>query len=175
MTHVVVRSATMGDIETIMTMYREAQAWLHRDGHDQWSPRGGDQAALLDRVRNSLSHSAARGECFVATINDQVIGTITVDQYADPEFWRAEDSPDTALYLHRMIVSRAARGHGIGRILLGHAERLVVQGGRSLLRLDAWRNNQALHRYYLSEGFTHVRTVDLPHRGSGTLFERSVR
>jgi hypothetical protein len=104
----------------------------------------------------------------------QIVGTTTIDDYADPEFWRPEDHLDSALYLHRMIVALSARGSGLDLLMLNLADRLAARSGRSLLRLDAWRTNTALHAYYASVGFKHVRTVDLPHRGSGTLLERPV-
>ena len=34
------------------------------------------------------------------------------------------------------------------------------------------KGNPGLQGYYRSRGFRHVRTVDLPHRASGALFQR---
>ncbi|MEU7909175.1 GNAT family N-acetyltransferase [Actinoplanes sp. NPDC049118] len=100
---------------------------------------------------------------------------ITVDDYADPEFWTAQDDPDSALYVHRMVVDRVAGGNGVGGRLLDWAERLASSLGRTWLRLDAWRTNAPLHAYYQRQGFVPVRTVNLSHRGSGALFQRRVR
>jgi GNAT superfamily N-acetyltransferase len=63
-------------------------------------------------------------------------------------------------------------GTDIGGRLLDWAGDLAASAGRRWLRLDAWKGNTALHRYYERHGFTHVRTVDLWHRGSGSLFQR---
>lgn len=48
----------------------------------------------------------------------------------------------------------------------------AARAGKTWLRLDAWRTNTALHDYYRRHGFTDVRIVDLPWRGSGALFQR---
>lgn len=56
--------------------------------------------------------------------------------------------------------------------MLAWAARRATRAGKPLLRLDAWKSNPGLHRYYLSQGFQLVRVVDLPHRRSGALFER---
>lgn len=104
-----------------------------------------------------------------------MVGTIIVDDFADPDFWSEDDAPSDALYVHRMIVSTTVSGRNLGAALLDFAERLAESRGRKWLRLDAWRTNLALHRYYIRQGFRAVRTVDLSHRGSGALFQRRVK
>jgi hypothetical protein len=71
-----------------------------------------------------------------------------------------------------MIVPRRAAGDDIGGRLLDWTSDLAVSTARRWLRLDAWKTNIALHGYYERHGFAHVRTVSLPHRGSGALFQR---
>jgi hypothetical protein len=44
--------------------------------------------------------------------------------------------------------------------------------GKPWLCSDAWKDNLSLHRYYESQGFVLLRVIDLPHRGSGALFQR---
>ena len=92
----------------------------------------------------------------------------------DRSFW-AED-PDvlgSAWYVGRFMT--AASGYGYGSTLLRHLAACAAADGRAFLRLDCWKTNTGLHRYYLGEGFTHVRTVDVPGRFSGALFQRPVR
>lgn len=110
----------------------------------------------------------------MATSGDAVIGTITVDDFADPEFWSATDSPESALYVHRMVVDRGVKGRNIGGALLDAAADIAKAGNRRWLRLDAWRTNSALHKYYERQGFVRVRTVNLAHPGSGALFQKEV-
>jgi hypothetical protein len=44
--------------------------------------------------------------------------------------------------------------------------------GPRFIRVDCATGNGELHGYYKRLGFSHVRTVDLPHRRSGALFQR---
>jgi GNAT superfamily N-acetyltransferase len=117
-----------------------------------------------------LRPAIARGEVFTVRDHDQVVATFTLDDYADPDFWTESDDPKSALYVHRMIVSRAAAGHDLNAAILDWAEQHAAGAGRDWLRLDAWRTNLALHRYYERHGFQHIRTIGLPWRGSGALF-----
>ncbi|MFJ9460358.1 GNAT family N-acetyltransferase [Kitasatospora sp. NPDC101447] len=144
----------------------EASEWLASRGSDQWQfpPR-----------RDRLLSAMDRGECFLAYCDGEPIATLTVDGMADPEFWEPGDRPDEALYVHRMAVARKASGRDAGGALLSWAVDRAAAAGKRFLRLDAWKTNPGLHRYYLSQGFSLVRVVDLPHRSSGALFERAVR
>ncbi|MGH3722400.1 MAG: GNAT family N-acetyltransferase [Pseudonocardiaceae bacterium] len=92
---------------------------------------------------------------------------------AEP-YWDLSGDPDNALYVHRMVVEDGARGGELGSALLDWAARSARRAGRSWLRLDAWKSNPALHRYYLGRGFTLVRIDDDPADPSGACFQRPV-
>ncbi|MEU0662015.1 GNAT family N-acetyltransferase [Streptomyces lavendulocolor] len=83
-----------------------------------------------------------------------------------------DDKPDSALYAHRIIVRPTSNVSGLGTALLDWASKRASKFGKEWLRIDAWKTNAKLGRYYESQGFEHVRTVDLPHRNSGALYQR---
>ena len=145
-------------------MYQAAQRWLAQKGSDQWSTN------TEAKTRTNIMCSIERGECWIAEVEGAAVGMITVDEYADPEFWTEPDRPNDALYVHRMVVDRSAAGQGVDTKLLDWAESLAAARGRKWLRLDAWRTNEPLHAYYQRQGFAPIRIVSLSHRGSGALF-----
>jgi len=161
-----IRAARPDELEVVEALLIEASEWLASRGIDQWQ-----YPPHRDRIVNAIG----RGECFLAFRGDQPVGTIQVDDYADPEFWKEDDRPDAALYVHRMAVSRSSAGAGIGTVLLDWAAERAATAGRSLIRLDAWKDNTALHHYYQRQGFYLVRIVDLPHRRLGALFQRCTK
>ncbi len=75
--------------------------------------------------------------------------------------------------MHRMAMSRTASGMDLGAVMLDWAAKRAAQRGKAWLRLDAWKDNAGLHRYYRDHGFDFVRKVDLGHRRSGALFQRA--
>lgn len=158
-----IRRALPHDISAIVGLLSEAGEWLGQRGLDQWQypPR-------RERIRAGVD----AGHVYVVEALGRAMATLTLDDHADPEFWTASDDPDDALYVHRLAVARAASGHELGSALLDWAGRQAQAAGRRWLRLDAWRTNPDLHRYYLDRGFHHIRTVELAHRGSGALFQR---
>jgi GNAT superfamily N-acetyltransferase len=167
----VIRQATRDDERTLLDLQAEAIRWLADKGEDQWQP--GQPRAPQDGPGNRMSEAIAQGTCWVVVDDGEIVATVIIDDVADPEFWSSSEAPD-ALYVHRMIVRRQHAGRGLGELLLTWADQLASRAGRNHLRLDAWCTNTRLHNYYRRQGFAHVRTVNLPHRGSGALFERSV-
>jgi GNAT superfamily N-acetyltransferase len=166
MTDLEIRTASRDELGVVEGLLTGAGAWLATMGSDQWQfpPR-----------RERLLDSMSRGECFLAYRDGELVGTLTVDEQADPEFWQPDDNPGTAMYVHRMAVARKAAGQAIGARLLDWAAERAAAAGKPLLRLDAWKTNAGLQQYYLGQGFALVRLVDLPHRGSGALFERATQ
>ncbi|MFD0479356.1 GNAT family N-acetyltransferase [Nonomuraea thailandensis] len=63
-------------------------------------------------------------------------------------------------------------GSGLGDALLDWACAAAFSAGLPWVRLDCAKANPRLQGYYRDRGFRHVRTVDLPHRSSGALFQR---
>ncbi|GAA4753174.1 GNAT family N-acetyltransferase [Actinomycetospora chibensis] len=160
----IVRSAGLDDLGAVLDLFREASRWLAGKGIDQWQwePR-------VKQVRSDIE----QGNVFVGK-NDsgRIIATVTVDTYADPDFWGPDDDPDGALYVHRMIVARDHAGEGIGDELTQWVEQFAGALGYDYVRLDCYRSNTGLHRYYKAHGWSHVRTIDVPWRPSGALFQR---
>lgn len=164
-----VRPATQADTKSVAELWGLASHWLAKRGNDQWQYPP-DQL----KIRADIE----AGNLFVVVRDfvrdpDPPLATITLDRWADPEFWQPGDDPDTAMYVHRTIVHPSLRGHQIGSALLDWASLRAAQAGKRWLRLDAWRTNPGLHAYYQAERFMHVRTVELPHRRSGALFQRA--
>ncbi|WP_433032441.1 GNAT family N-acetyltransferase [Actinomycetospora sp. CA-053990] len=161
----IVRSAGPDDLHAVLNLFREATAWLASKNVDQWQwePR-------VEQVRGDIED----GNVFVGEDEDgRIIATVTVDTFADADFWGPEDDPDSALYVHRMIVARDHAGLGIGDELTSWVEQFAGALGYDHVRLDCYRSNTGLHHYYKTHGWTHVRTVDAPWRPSGSLFQRS--
>ncbi len=161
-----IRRATTADVDAVLGLVIDAACWLAERGSDQWQ-------YTAERHRLAIERATARDEVWVISDEtDAIVATITLNGYADPEFWTAADDPDDALYVHRMAVARAAKGQEIGSAMLDWAARQTVDAGKKWLRLDAWANNTALHAYYLNRGFQPVRILHFGHRGSGALFQR---
>lgn len=158
-----IRAARADELDVVEGLLIGVSEWLASRGINQWQ---------YPPHRDRIVRAIERGECFLVLRDGEPLGTIQVDEYADPEFWTKDDEPEKALYIHRMAVSRSASGQDLGAKMLDWAARRAAQLGKPLLRLDAWKSNPGLQEYYMLQGFQLVRMVDLPHRQSGALFQR---
>ncbi|MGS2587080.1 GNAT family N-acetyltransferase [Streptomyces hebeiensis] len=163
------RPAAGDDVPALMKLRTEAEQWLHSKGTDQWSdPETGARAIgkwhqAIDEGRAWVVEDSARS--ILATVSRGPV---------DRDFWTDEDRPESALYLYKLIVSRAAAGRKLGARIVDWTSRVAAVEGRTWVRIDTWRSNTDLHAYYERIGFKHVRTESPDHRRSGWLAQRPV-
>lgn len=165
-----IRQARLEDVEEIVRLRREAAQWLNSIGSDQWAEAGAgiDTEEFTRRVRASIT----AGETWVAENEKRIVGTIAIDRHTNPGLW-TDHELENSLIIHRMIKDQRAP-KDMGERLLDQAEAVAKKEGAKSLKLDAWTTNTPLHRYYESQGFRHVRTVQDHHTASAALFERPV-
>ncbi|MFF0306489.1 GNAT family N-acetyltransferase [Streptosporangium sp. NPDC004379] len=173
-TRLTLRRADGSDLAGVLALLAETAGWLNRRGVRQW-PAGGFPAERISPLIEEGTMYVLDGEGAEGGEEGEAgpAATLALDGHADPEFWTAGDVPEAALYVHKLSVSRAYAGLGLGQALLDWAGLRVLATGRRWLRLDCSKDNPGLQRYYRGQRFTHLRTVDLPHRASGALFQRA--
>ncbi|MFF5265325.1 GNAT family N-acetyltransferase [Actinomadura viridis] len=160
-----IRAATTDDVDAVIALRIESEAWLHSAGIQQWV----DRARGVRNIRDGI----AAGNTYVVEHESTVVASLTLAG-PDPDFWTDADIPSSALYLYKFMIGSPHRGTGLGSRLLDWACDQARQRQKLWLRLDCWRENKALQRYYMQHGFQHVRTVVVAGRGSGALFQRPV-
>lgn len=184
------RRADRADLPAALALLAEAAGWLNERGVRQW-PVGGFPAARIEPlIAAGTLYVLEAGGGRAGGLGDledleglkdadgrlgggaALVATMALDGHADPEFWTPDDRPQAAYYVHKLCTSRSCAGLGLGRALLDWATLRALADGLRWLRLDCAKANPGLQGYYRSLGFRHVRTVDLPHRASGALFQR---
>ncbi|MGX0672299.1 GNAT family N-acetyltransferase [Kocuria marina] len=126
--------------------------WLQGRGIDQWREGEFDPA----EVRREID----RGEWWVVESPVQpglILASVRVI-WADPEIWG--EQPEPAGYTHGVAVDRSLAGTGTGARLIRTAERVIVESGRSVSRLDCDDDNPVLKRFYTGLGYTPRGAVD---------------
>ncbi len=158
-----IRLATRADLADVLDLLNAAASWLHHRGLDQW-PDGFDEQRIGPMVD--------QGEVWVVHDDGQAVATVTISPDGDPDFWSPAELAAPAHYIAKLAISRDHAGHGLGALLLRWTVDHAAREGMKWARLDAWKTNPGLHDFYARAGWTYLRTADLPHRRSGTLFQR---
>lgn len=132
------RQATAADVAAIRALTRAAYAkWVAVAGREP-APMTADYAAAILTHRFDLLEREGQLAAVIETADEG-------DQ----------------LLIENIAVAPAFQGHGLGRLLLAHAERLAVDLGRSRLRLFTNRRFVENIRLYKSVGYTIDREEDL--------------
>lgn len=164
------RPAALGDLPLICRLRVQRTAWLTARGSDQWTVAG--RGRPIEIFAGAVGRALDAGETWIAEVDGEPAGTITVNQRADPGLWTPWELAE-AVIVHFMIVDLRFAGRQVGHRMLAHAARLADQKRRDWVRLDAWTANRQLHDYYRRAGFTLARIADTRATGpSCALFER---
>jgi GNAT superfamily N-acetyltransferase len=138
-----IRQAGPADVLVVDAMIREAAAWVDALGVVMWE----DGELDAGRIRTEV----LGGMFFLAAIEGEPAGAIRF-QLEDPLFWPDRPAGEAA-FVHRLVVRRAFKGHGVARALLEWAMRHARAQGRQRLRLDCDANRAKLRALYESCGF----------------------
>ncbi len=158
------RVAGEADVDAVLALRRHAEEWMHSAGIVQWT-----KSEYGARV---IKGWIGAGSTFVVSTDDEeIVGSLSLDT-GDPDFWTDAELREPALYLYKFIIRSDHRGSGLGDVLLDWSGYRCELAGQLWLRLDCWRDNLGLHKYYLDRGFRHLDTRTHPTRMSGALFER---
>jgi GNAT superfamily N-acetyltransferase len=142
--------AQADDLAAALAVFEDARAWMISRGTNTWRP--------IAHWRDLIAQKIARQVLYLAWLDAEIVGTITLGWEAD-ELWNS--APTLAAYLAHFATCRARAGTGIGAQMLRWAETEARQAGKSYLRLDCWAENRALCAYYESAGFERHSTITI--------------
>jgi len=157
------------DHNQIIRLVEEAASWLRNKGTDQWARPWPSCSARDARICADISE----GKTWIAWDGDTPAATITSEETAHQPLLSEWDDGEPAAYVHRLVVARRYGGRGLGSSLLNWAGRRAAQGyGARWIRIDVWKTNKTLHKYYVRQGFTFVRQCRDAEYPSGALSRR---
>ncbi|MFD8338928.1 GNAT family N-acetyltransferase [Streptomyces solisilvae] len=145
-----ITTATPADLEQLLTFRIEAASWISKLGSDQWR-----RPYPADRLLSSIES----GTVFMLREGERAVGTITLTPEAEEGLWAEEELAEPSMFINKLTISRDYAGRDLGGRLLDWAGDRAYRATAKWLRLDAWTTNERLQRYYLDQGFQHVRTV----------------
>jgi GNAT superfamily N-acetyltransferase len=143
MAAVTVRQAMPVDAATIQDMLEEAAQWVDALGVVMW-----EEGEL---VPGRVDREIAAGQFFIAEIDGDPAGAVRF-QLEDRLFWPDLEGDDSA-FIHRLVVRRRFKGHGVSTALMQWAVERAKSIGKSYLRLDTDASRPKLRELYERFGF----------------------
>jgi ribosomal protein S18 acetylase RimI-like enzyme len=153
----IIRLATLNDIEPIMQLIAEVVPVMNASGNFQW-----DSTYPNAKV---FENDIALNQLWVADADGQIAGiaAITTDQeveYASVGW----DIDEPAIVTHRLAVSIHHRRQGIAEALLKQSELEAIKRGISILRIDTNSNNKATRQLFPKLGYEYAGDTGLHFR-----------
>ncbi|GAB3916460.1 hypothetical protein GCM10029976_078360 [Kribbella albertanoniae] len=143
----------------------DAEDWLEARDIDQYR-RGLDPTVVRANIDREFDAGQFRGW----QVDGEVVAVLAIID-PDPELWTPEEIAEPQTYVSRVMVAKDQHGKGYGSAMLKAVEEEASARGDHWIRLNCWSTNYPLHDYYRALGFEYVRTVDIPGRMSGALFQ----
>jgi len=153
----IIRPATLDDIEPIMKLVAEMVPVMRASGNFQWD----------DSYPNTevFTKDVELNQLWVADAGGSIAGftAITTEQRAEYANvgW---DITEPAIVTHRLAVSIHFRGQGIGEDLLNQAEIVAISRGIKILRVDTNNANNATQKLFPKMGYVYSGETGLDHR-----------
>lgn len=152
------RLAEFSDIDRIMEIIAEAQAFMKESGVDQWQDGYPTREAFESDINKRC--------CHVFLVKSKIAGVISILFEPEECYGHVEDGAwltDTLTYavFHRSAVGKEYRGTGIANEMLSYADNITKENGFNSLRGDTHRDNKAMRGLLAKRGFTHCGTIYL--------------
>jgi GNAT superfamily N-acetyltransferase len=151
-----VRPATLDDLDAYQSAARVLAQYVPA-AHAEYA------AGLRERVANAT--------LFAVSGVTGALAWFSLDAAAS-RWWAADGA--AALYLAGIVVSRAARGQGLGHEIVRWSAAEARRRSQTLLRLDCHAGNRWLCRYYESQGFALQGKVEQHPGYLGCLYQLTV-
>lgn len=138
----------------------EITALLHRAYRPQVEmglrPLAGRQTEDVTRRR------ADESECFVATLENQIVGVILLNEKEETDFPKHFLLPHVA-HFSQFGVDPSVQGRGVGLMLLDVVERRAREIGETELALSMAEPDTGLRKFYEKRGFQFVEHWQWPY------------
>ncbi|MHB8706777.1 MAG: GNAT family N-acetyltransferase [Coriobacteriia bacterium] len=159
--------ATFEAVDEVVALARTCVDHLTSCGILQWDHLYPDRESVERDIRN--------GAALLARHRGEVVAYLAIDSDQDSKYaqvdWHFSETPIAVV--HRLMVSPAWQGRGLGRWCVTIAEQTAVRRGYATMRLEAYTHNpHAIRLYercgYRASGIIHFRT------GEFTCFEKAL-
>lgn len=146
---------TTGDLPRVREIVAGAQAYLARQGVDQWQDGYPDEAVLLADI--------ALGQGYVLREAGRIRGIVAVQFAPEESYAVIEDGAWTTAEPYACIhrVALDAPGSGLADVLMAAAEDVIRTAGVRSVRIDTHPDNLPMRRMLMRNGYTACGTITL--------------
>ncbi|MGL4656285.1 MAG: GNAT family N-acetyltransferase [Sarcina sp.] len=165
------RKSELKDVERIMGIIRQAQAYLKSQGIDQWQNGYPNSQAIENDIKNDISYVLEEEGKIVATTAISFDGEPTYDKIYDGK-WLSDY--DFAV-IHRIAVDNDYKGHGLAGKLIKETKNLCKERNVRSIRIDTHRENISMQNSIEKNGFEYCGIIFVCDGSERVAFEKVIK
>jgi GNAT superfamily N-acetyltransferase len=164
-----IRKSEINDIDSIMEVIYDAQAYLKSQNIDQWQDGYPNHESFKDDINKNFS--------YVLTDNENIVGTMYFSFEEDPCYKGIDGQWKTNgcyAVIHRIAVLSSYKGKGTAKVLLDFAVNECKKNNIPSIRIDTHIENLSMQRFLYKNGFELCGTITLMSGASRIALEKII-
>ncbi len=170
-TNLKVVPADITELDRIMEIICQAQAYMAQNGIPQWN-NGYPSRELIEA-------EIGKGSRYVVKKGDDIVATVGYFTGPEAEYEKIYDgqwiNENPYLSIHRICVDNSFKGMGIGGAMVRGAEELARNSKIRNLRCDTHEVNTSMRRMLEKNGFVHCGTIHLADGSPRVAYQKKMR
>jgi RimJ/RimL family protein N-acetyltransferase len=162
------RKAAASDVEDIMKIIKQAQAYFKENCVNQWQ----NNYPNNETIKNDID----KGYGYVLEDNGEIIGTVAVcfngEKTYDIIYGGEWISSGEYAVIHRMAVDNAYKGAGLSSVIIKHIENICLDKGVHSIKIDTHSENTSMQRVIKKNNFEYCGIIYVEDKSSRLAFEK---
>lgn len=162
------RHAVKSDINDIMKIIGQAQAYLKELGIDQWQNNYPNQETILNDMERSNSYVLLKDNHIVATVAVSFDGEKTYDRIYEGQWISHKEYA----VIHRIAVENDHKGSGLSSIIIKKIEKLCLKAGIMSIKVDTHEENISMQSLLKKNDFKYCGIIYLENGNKRIAYEK---
>ncbi len=164
------RKAVESDIDRIMEIIRQAQAYLKEQGINQWQ----NNYPNTETIKNDID----KGYGYVLLKEGEIVGTVSVSFDGEKTYEKIYDgkwiSNFDYVVIHRIAIDRRFKGRGLASEIMKNIEEMSLKRNIHSIRIDTHEDNKPMQRLIEKNGFQYCGIIYLADKSKRLAFEKLI-
>ncbi len=161
---ILIKPALKKEIDAVLKVTAACNLFMRSKGIIQWTANYPS--------RKAFENDVLRGELFLLTLDNSIIGCIVVSSEIDEEYkpvkWLTPTSRHK--YIHRLAIHPNHQKKGYAKKLMNFAEDLAKKEGCVSVRLDTFSQNKGNQQFYESRGYEKLESIFYPEQSQDPFY-----
>lgn len=165
------RKAIKSDIDSIMSIIKQAQNYFKEQGINQWQ----NNYPNVEVISNDIE----RGDSYLLLKDDNIIATTAVTFDGEESYnniyegqWLTNN--DEFAVIHRIAVDNSYKGSGISSKIIEEVENLCKSKGVSSIKVDTNEDNIAMQKLLKKNNFKYCGIIYIEDGSKKAAFEKQL-